>query len=248
MKNFFHIGFWGKILYTAVALGVLAIIVLHIAGIVPTIGYPLVLLILILVVLPIVPNISEITVSKDERLSLKTCVGIKEADAEDIRSNDAEMDQELNCSTSNRSIHLTDLRSSILEAFCEKRQITKNEMKKNRQIEVLDDKIGTYNPVFSWYSNCNNEEVLYEPKFTAVNRAFFNKLYVMLSKIAAYNEQHERNIKLVLLVVKKTSGNELGVSGDEIDVLKRNFEKSENNGIFEIQYIDINQNLKTKGA
>jgi hypothetical protein len=44
-------------------------------------------------------------------------------------------------------------------------------------------------------------------------------------------------------------GNNLSIGNkDEIEVLKRNFEKSENNGIFEIQYIDINQNLKTKGA
>jgi len=220
--------------YSIIALGIVAIVVLHLAGMIASIEYPLVFLILILVGLPILPNISELTISRDGYVSVRT--KIKSANKEDVKSMEDEIKQELCDSSSVR----VDLRPYILEEICKIKGMDKSAMQINRQIEVINDKIGNFNPVFLWYSNINNEEIFYEPKFTTVNRAFYNKIYVMLSKIVAYNEQHKKHLKLVLLVIRKNERG-VGVSDSERVALERCFERSEKDGIFEIEDVEINK-------
>lgn len=106
----------------------------------------------------------------------------------------------------------------------------------NKQIVISEDKINKYNPIFTWFDS--NNSILIEPKYTEINTSFYNKLYVMLSKIRAYNKIKNANLKLKLVVVCKKE-NEIGVSDTSISKLEDVFSPSIDAGIFKIQKVCI---------
>jgi hypothetical protein len=230
------ISFGLKLSYCLVALGVTAIIVLHLVGIIPVIEYSLIYLILILVALLIFPTVSEFTIANAlGSVSVKSSIlPTKENDDE---NSDNEINQELKGALS--KISAKDVRAQILQSYCMNNGIKGKRIQENCQIISSGDKIGSVNPVFSWYYKDGVKEFFCEPKFTSVNIAFYNKLYVMLSKIFVYNEQNENRLKLVLLVVIKTEKREFGVSSEELESLEDCFDDSINNGILEIKKIEI---------
>ncbi len=223
-------------MYCFVFWGIVAIVVLRLVGLTSTIEKSLIYLIMILVGLLVLPAISEFSIGgSGAYLSVKTKVD--EAAKKDVEINDKESEQELK--TAGAKISVKEIRKKILEKFCSANPLTVENFETNCQISVSDDRIGGLNPVFSWYTNIDGDEVLYEPKFTAINSSFYNKLYVMLSKIAVYNEQTCKHLELVLIVVVKRETSGLGVWDADLDKLKVCFKKSMEDKILKIKEIEI---------
>lgn len=104
----------------------------------------------------------------------------------------------------------------------------------NKQIVISEDKINNYNPIFTWFDSSNG--FLIEPKYTEINTSFYNKLYVMLSKIRVYNKIKNAHLKLKLVVVKKGT---IGVSDESISTLKDVFSPSIDADILIIKTVSI---------
>lgn len=223
-------------LYCLVFFGIVAIIILHLVGVIPFIEKSLIYLFLILVGLLILPAISEFSVGgSGAYLSVKTKVD--EAAKKDVEINDKESEQELK--TVGAKISVTEIREKILEKFCSANPLTVENFEKNCQVSVSDDRISELNPVFSWYSNVNGDEVLYEPKFTAMNSTFYNKLYVMLSKIVAYNEQNGKRLRMILIVLEKNEMLGIGVQDGDRNALEHIFKTPIKNGLLQVEKIKI---------
>ena len=102
----------------------------------------------------------------------------------------------------------------------------------DRQIENLDDPVHLKSPVFSYYSESHCS--LYEVKFAHMNSAYFDKLYVMLSKIHLYNLSVSPSKRLSLHLITACDG-VCGVGDDCILKIRQFFSPSVQDGLLIIE-------------
>ncbi len=133
-----------------------------------------------------------------------------------------------------------EVREKILASYIkqEKTVLRENDFHKNRQIISLNNTINTINPIFTWYTSENHTEKLYEAKFTVINSAYYNKLYVMLSKIREYNAENNSVLSLVLILCEEND-NKIGVSNENIDDISEIFKPAIQSKLLEIKTVKI---------
>ena len=224
-KNYFSTA-----LYIILVVSIFVCLALNFLGII-AFDKNIVLLIAILSAVVIIPMYDKFAI-KD--FVFEKNVEIKSSDESQIKEKDSEdqkaLDEEVNKNTDNK-IRVSEIRDKI-KSKLEDSDCFDN----NKQIILSEDKINNYNPIFTWFDS--NNSMLIEPKYTEINTSFYNKLYVMLSKIIAYNKIKNANLKLKLVVVCKKE-NEIGVSDTSISKLEDVFSPSIDAGIFRIQKVSI---------
>ena len=89
----------------------------------------------------------------------------------------------------------------------------------------------------------HGKEFLIEPRFTEINKTFYNKLYVMLSKLLAYNEANNKKIKLILLIHKMDNKTKIGVSKESIEKLEKVFSPALISKLLKIETLEISYPL-----
>lgn len=233
--------------YFFVSSGIAVLAILRAVNVVPKIDIEYIYLLLILSVLAVIPQFSAISFNgiKFE----KTGATIQNADVKTLENDEKEEEAELKEDLSKigggkeQKIDAKQIKMKILNKFCEDKGISKPTVLQNRQIITKKNPISADNPVFSWYlENFFDQQSLMEAKFTSVNRAYYNKLYVMLSKILGYNSENKNNEKklnLILLVKEYNEQDKIGVKEDELENLKNTFSPAIGSGLLRIEPIEI---------
>ena len=206
------------ILYAIVFLGISAVIILRFVGVIKQFDIEYIYLLLLVSAFALIPQFKKISIG-DLSLEKETST-MEEADDKDVESTKEEENKELEEQLKNSVTKkkASDIKAKLLEAYCNKgnKSIAIEDFKENRQIVYSGDSINNDNPIFTWSLNKNGKEYLVEAKFTEINKAYYNKIYVMLSKIISYNKINDKNFKLVLLVQNLDDDN-IGVSENAID-------------------------------
>lgn len=222
---------FSTILYTITFFGLVAIVILRFCGIIKEFDIEYIYLLLMLSVMVIIPQFKKIAIGE---ISLeKDVLSVKKADEESIKTTENEEKEEISKLANGKVEKSTkEIKHNLLDAYCNKHGngIDRNDFQENMQIAYIGDPINKDTPVFSWFLNQNNKEKLFEAKFTEINKAYYNKLYVMLSKIILHNKINKKNLSLILLI-KKQSDDNIGVSDDGIQNLKNTFYPAINSGL-----------------
>lgn len=228
--------FISAVLYTTVFLVILAVIILRFCGVIKEFDIEYIYLLLLLSVLAVIPQFKKISF-RDLSLEKETS-SVKNADQELVNKTEKEERNELSKQAKGKSKKtVSEIKAAMLEAYCKNRDSTlnKDDFDKNRQIVHVGDPINTDNPIYSWYTNKNGRECLYEAKFTEINKAYYNKLYVMLAKIISYNKINGKKLKLVLLL-KRMDKDGVGVSSG-IDNLEDTFSPAIDSGLLRVEVL-----------
>lgn len=223
------------VFYSLYILGLLTIVVLRLLNIIQKVDLECIYLIILLSVLVVIPQFKKIKI-KD--LELEARNSISKAEEGEIEENSKEEDKDLkeqskgSCAFSSEKI-----KEKIFNSYCNKKSVDGKFIESNRKIICDGDPINSNNPVFSWYHKRNFQEYFIEAKFTQINSAYYNKLYVMLSKINLYNQTEPKKLSLVLLILENDPDRNVGVSSDNIDDLRDVFASAIDSRLLKLEFI-----------
>ena len=222
--------YYSTVLYILLVASIFVCLVLYFLNLV-SLTKDVVFLMAILSALVLIPMydkfaIKDLVFEKNVKIESSEKNQVAEKDNEEQKA----LDEELN-KNNEKKIKVSEIKEKIKSKFEDSDCFADN-----KQIVISEDKINNYNPIFTWFDS--NNSILIEPKYTEINTSFYNKLYVMLSKIRAYNKIKNANLKLKLVVVCKKE-NEIGVSDTSISKLEDVFSPSIDAGIFRIQKVSI---------
>lgn len=220
--------------YYFLFVGVFALVLLHLLGVVPELDNGLLYFVLILVGMVLIPAYDKVSFAG---LHLEK-VEIKNADEDAVKDKESELETEIQ-KFSGSKYDAKEVKKEVLSQFLKKQHFSQNDVRENRQIKLLNNPIAELEPIFSWCIKHDNEEIFVEPKFTTINRTFYNKLYVMLEGIKEYKKQQGKNVKLFLLVAQQHKENKCGINEDEIEKIESIFNQSLNSGLLEIKRISL---------
>ena len=224
-KNIRNPFFWS--LYAIAGIGILLIILFRFFGVIKDFDMEYVYLILMLLALIIFPIVGEFSYGN---FKFKSNIG--PADKKDIEKEEEEEKKELNSNSGKKNLSATeikDIKQKMLEQFCQEINVNSKNVLDNQKITNVSDEISSDNPVFTWYFE-EPKNIFIEPKITAINSAYHNRLYVMLSKIKVYNKT-SKPVSLVLLV-KSDKDSDMNV-----EKLKVNFAPAIKSGLLEVKEI-----------
>ena len=234
LKAFYHVMYW------LVFLGILAILIFRLLNKIPFFDINCVFLIIILCVLLLFPVIDKFAIKGIIEVQ-KASYKIDNASEAEGKESEAEEQNELDTQMEKHKLSVSEIRELVRKAFIEtsKQSLTETDFEENMQIiqDYYKDTIGKYSPVFTWYTKKRSER-FYEPKFTKISSAFYNKIYVMLSKIKLYNEANNSHLKLIVIFVNKTDSN-IGVEKDEITNFCDLFKPAIDSKLLETKDIEI---------
>lgn len=228
------------VVYFAFFIALLALLIFRLLNKIPYFDRDCLFLILILVALMIFPAIEKIGIKGLLEIR-KTSNFISEASKKDEQEKEKEEQSELNAKNDSVKYRPFEIHEKILSKFIETEKTTlrSSDFRKNMQIKNTKSIINTFTPVFTWYTNEDGKETLYEAKFTTINSAYYNKLYVMLSKIKEYNEESNGHLKLILIFADESNAG-VGVDEESINVLKNIFQPAEKAHLLETRTVKIN--------
>ena len=227
------------ILYGFVFCGITAVVILRFLDIIQSFDMEYIYLLLILAVLAVIPFFDK--VSFMGITAEKTHSNIEEAGSNKVEEIAREEQQELDNIKDKVEPNFTvkDIKEALIKQYCNDNAygINIDDLKDNRQISNINDKISNENPVFTKYAHKNEKEFLFDIKFTEINATYRNKLYVMLSKILMYKNTNNKNIRLIVLILRYEEQNKIGVSSEASERLKEYFSPAIDSGLLEVRTI-----------